>query len=116
MNTMTVLELRDRLIEDGLASVNEHETKPERIRGGIAGFEICRRLQSPGDFTMLLQERHAHEIDMLDDTEPEAYWEYRYATLQIEYVWERLKAAWGIGNTFSTRAILHVNRLYNERV
>lgn len=112
---MTAIELRDKLIELGIASIREHETRPERIRGGLGGFELCRLLDTPDQYIALLQERHAEEVRLhREGVPPEEYWEYRYATLQIEFVWERVRVALRIGDSFSARAVLHVNELLNE--
>lgn len=115
---MMVIDLRNRIIEEGIASVKKHEKRPERLRGGIIGFNLCRELDTPQDFERILQERHKVEHDMArtrntegGDEDLSAYWEHRYATVQIEFVWERLKVAWSIGPNFSAIAAIHVNRL-----
>lgn len=119
----TVIQLRDKIIRDGIVSVKRNETRPERIRGGIKGFEICKELASPADFERVLQERYQEERRLVlshtfstpkteeDETEMKLYQEYRYATVQIEFVWERLKIAWSVGGGYSTKAIMHVNNL-----
>ena len=122
---MMVLELRDKIIEDGIVSVKKHETRPERRRGGIHGFELCRELNSPTDYEKALQERykeerrlaHLHTTDETITREAAVtkYWEYRYATVQIEFVWERMKVAWALGGTYSAKAAIHVNELLKER-
>jgi hypothetical protein len=109
---MTIRELRDKLIEEGIASIRKHEKRPERIQGGITGFELCRSLETPKQFQTLLDQRHRMEQHMRDEgVSSKIYWEYRYATAQVEYVWERLKVAWGIGPAHSARAVLHVGAI-----
>ena len=90
---MTVLELRDRLITDGIDSVKRHEIRPERIRGGIAGFNLCSELSTPQAFQRVLQQRHAEERRMISEhyaaksgeSKITDYWEYRIATVQVEF-------------------------------
>lgn len=107
----TIIELRDRLIKDGIKSVREHEKRPERIRGGVAGFELCRTLATTEDFTKTLDERRRKEHQMYRDRiDAETYWEYRYATIQIEFVFERLKVGWGM-TPLSARAVMHYAKL-----
>lgn len=108
----TAKELRDRLIEDGIRSVERHETRPWR-RGGVAGFEICRGLETPEEFVEMLELLHRRGLIMRLGP-VEEYWEYRSATAQVEFVFERLDVAWGVGPVFSARAILHVGRLLVE--
>ena len=51
---MTLDEYKERLIADGIASVKKHETRQERIDGGIDGFALCYALNSPADFEKTL--------------------------------------------------------------
>ena len=111
-------EYKERLIVEGLASVHKHEKRPERIRGGVMGFELCRTLNSVWDFQDELERRHRHEVDLISlrslseerraelagadvpvSQGPsrgtiEDYWEYRIATAQVEYVYERMLVVW----------------------
>src|SRR5574337_393442 len=116
---MNVEEFKERVIADGIASVKQHEKRPERLRGGIAGFELCRNLNSMWDFQEEMSKRHQHKRDMVslmtfspeklkelrgegmyglpaDMPVPtsEEYWEYRCATVQVEFVFERMLVAW----------------------
>jgi hypothetical protein len=124
---MKVLELRDKIITNGIASLKTHEKRPERLKGGIAGFELCLQLKTPDQYEETLRERYRTERAMInkcsfhgeaktDDQETELipYREYRAGTVQVEFVWERLKIAWKIGDTFSARAAIHVNDLLKE--
>ena len=121
---MMVLELRDKIIEDGIVSVNKNETRPERRRGGIHGFELCRELNVPTDYEKALRERYKEEsrlakLHSTDETNTKEvalskYDEYHYATAQIEFVWDRMKVAWALGGPYSTKAAIHVNALLNR--
>lgn len=93
--TMTLDAFKNRIIADGIRSVEKHETQPERIRGCLAGFELCRILNTPEDFEKMLDERQREERQLVSlKIPPEEYWEYRSATAQVEFVYERMKAAW----------------------
>ena len=139
----SIEEFKERLIVDGIASVEKNETRPERIRGGLAGFELCRNLNSMWDFQEELERRHKHETDMISlrslSQERRAemaaegidvpqgsqsgtvgeYWEYRYATAQIEYVYERLLVVWSqlglYSGSLSARAVLRTAEIIGVR-
>ena len=116
---MNIEELKAKLIEDGIESVKKIETRPERIRGAIAGFEMCRKLQSKWDFDDCLRNRQAKEVEMITDNEDLlVYWEHRMATIQIQFVYDRMKVAWtqfGLySGPVSARAVLHINELLTE--
>ncbi len=110
---MTLVELRDRLIEDGIASVRKHETRLPRLRGGVAGFEACRKLLLPVDFESALAERHRTEVRIARAVSADEYWEYRYATVQIEYVYGVMKVAYGFP-ILSASAILRYNHILTD--
>lgn len=113
---ITVDEFKDRLIADGIESIKKNETRPERIKGGLAGFELCSNLNSMADFNETLESRHKHEFDWKRQYyerkhgEIADYWEYRYATVQVEYVFERMLVVWtqlGLySGPISARAVL----------
>lgn len=90
---MNVIDLIEKIVRDGVASVQAHERRPERLRGGVKGFEMCKTLLTSLDYERILRERHHRENAMRATMhEPAAtYWEYRYATIQIEFVCEILK-------------------------
>jgi hypothetical protein len=124
---MKVLELRDKIITNGIASLKTHEKRPAHLKGGIAGFELCRTLNTPEEFEETLRERYRTERAMItkctfqgeaktgnEEAELTPYWEFRAGTAQVEFVWERLKIVWGIGQTFSAKAAIHVNDLLKE--
>jgi len=108
---MNLQEFKDQLITEGIASVEKNETRPERIRGGLIGFEICRQLSSIWDFQEELERRHKEESSLIKQQVPLIeYWEYRTATAQVEYVYERMLVVWSkLGlyeGPLSARAVL----------
>jgi hypothetical protein len=112
-----VVELRDRIILEGIESAKKNETRPERIRGALAGFELCKTLETPEAFESLLLERLEVEHDLITRRVPlEDYWEHRVATAQVEFVWDRLRVAWNLGDVFSARAAIHVHEIVEGAV
>lgn len=108
---MKLPELMDRIIEEGIRSVQETETSEERLRGGIAGFELCRGLLTLEEFEKILGERHQKEQDLrIADQDIAAYWEYRCATIQVEYCYEIVKVAYG-RYPLSARAVLRYHEI-----
>lgn len=108
---MTVIEFRDRIIEDGIASVEKTE-KGAKKKGGLKGFAIARACSTAADFQRQLQARHLAETKMIgSEPDVDAYWEHRYATLQIEFVYDRMRIAWGINGMVSASAMLHYERI-----
>jgi len=107
---MTIQELKEKVIESGIASVKKYE-KGEQREGAIEGFELCRELNTPQECEKELKERRKKEIfdeDLRSDTKK--YWRYRYATLQIEYWYEILKVAFCYP-TISARAGIRYSQI-----
>ena len=74
-----------KLANEGEQSVRKHEVGP-RLRGGLEGFRIARGLTSVDEFDTMIRERHQRELELKDQKVDSAtYWEYRYATVQLEY-------------------------------
>ena len=94
---MTIEELKDFLIERGIKSCESEKMECWK-RGCIKGFEMCRNLYTPDDFEKALKQQYEKEHNLRmsnpSDEELDTYWEIRYITLQIEFVFERLKVAW----------------------
>ncbi|TAK59490.1 hypothetical protein [Methylobacter sp.] len=107
---MTVIELRDKLIEEGIASAERLETGP-KLKGALKGFEISRACATPEDFDRQLHTRFAAESKMIGSACHDTYWEHRYATLQIEFVYQRLKIAWNLPGPISAAAAFHYARI-----
>ncbi len=109
---MSPEELKERVIAIGRVSVLATETQEYKRRGGLVGFDLCENLHTPEDFHRMLTERHLGELHLFDvireEHRPiEEYWEYRYATLQVQHVYERLKVVWGFP-MLSSFAVFHV--------
>jgi hypothetical protein len=110
---MTIIELRDRLISDGIAEVKRvYPLDSYKQRGALAGFELCRTLETRKQFEIVLQERSGHEFELkchfnsptsshavatakVATQHLDEYWEYRWATLQVDYVYKALLVMWG---------------------
>ena len=108
---MTIIELRDLVIEEGIKSVRKHEKRGFRRRGCLRGFELCRNLLTPEEFSTILTERQSKERSLVSRrVPPNVYWEYRCATAQIEHLWERLKVIYGIYPQ-SARAIIQYAKI-----
>jgi hypothetical protein len=110
---MNIQEFKDQLITDGIASIKKHETRQSHIDGGIEGFELCRNLNTMEEYQKILQERRAEENRLRlisSDVDKNAYWKYRYTTIQIEYVFDRLCVIWSQTGQYdgpvSARAVL----------
>lgn len=96
---MTIEELKNYLIERGIKSCSQEEKKYER-EGCVEGFNICRTLNLPEDFEDKLKELGKKQYALMVKSdldkvgEIEEYWKLRYIILQVEFVFERMKAAW----------------------
>ena len=111
MAELTIDRFKDRLIADGITSVNKNEKRSYRKKGGLAGFDICKSLNSYADFTECLEQRRENEHALIAArTKEDVYWEYRMATLQVEHVFERMKVAWAqfglYSGPLSSRAVM----------
>ena len=91
---MTHEELIQRLCDEGEESIRRtcpDPTDPRR-RGGLLGFQIVRGIKDPAECPVTLEHRAAVEAEMKAGNEDqEKYWAYRWATLQVEFVWEVLQ-------------------------
>jgi hypothetical protein len=75
----------EKLAIEGEESVRRFETGP-RLRGGLEGFRLARNLTSIDEFDRMISERHQHERALKQrQVDSNTYWEYRYATVQLEY-------------------------------
>lgn len=111
----TLIELKEKIIDDGLAEVREAYVDDEAKReGAISGFEIARSLTSREEFENVIRHRLAREVRMRPWREdPDAthrYWAHRYGTLQLEWVLDCLKVAYWAreGEMLSSRAMRKV--------
>ncbi len=111
---MTLEQLIVKAIEDGIKSVQEQEHDPRRLAGYLAGFEICRSLQGPKDYADVLSVRHREEVEFRwQNDDVEGYWEYRCATIQIEWCYEIMKVALRM-YPLSSRAIHYYQKVMGE--
>lgn len=106
------LVVRNEIIKDGVAEVESTYADgcPERI-GGLEGFRLCEALETPEQYRDVLAARMRAENDRripYGDALLRAYQEHRYATLQVEHVYDRLCVVWGLGPTYSARAVVQV--------
>jgi hypothetical protein len=112
---MTPIELRDRLIEEGLESIEkDHDLREHEREGGRLGFEMCRYLETLWEYEELLATRQRIEIRMAtQDFDMEAYWRHRYASLQVQFICDHLKVVLPTppGTLLSFNAIMHVHRI-----
>src|SRR5258705_10191330 len=124
---MTLREFKDIVIEAGIISANQAEKREHRLRGCLTGFAIARRLNTPEEFEKELANRaieenrfnrmaHEHRTAGLAREAAENYIEFRCATIQIEFVYERMKVAWHYNHihhfdALSSRAVLHYGKI-----
>lgn len=96
--------IKQKAIEMGLRSIKTEKTLMAR-RGGVKGFNMCKPLRSREAFEQLLKERKYEEdglrekIDLADLVKErerlvDAYWESRWATVQIEWIYDILRVVW----------------------
>jgi hypothetical protein len=113
-----VRRVRAELIRDGLAEVKQAypEGTPER-KGATVGLLLCETLTTADEYAGALEERHDEERRLRCGIGGDlaAFWEHRYATLQVEYVYERLRLFWNVGETVSARAVVKVAEII-ERI
>ncbi len=92
-------DFKNRLINNGIESCKEDVNLEDyEIEGSIEGFNICRNLYLPIDFENLINERRKKEIESIGSDEIrnniKDYWKYHYSTIQIEFVYDRMKFVW----------------------
>ena len=113
---LTLEQLKKKVIENGIKSIRKHEKRQERIEGALEGFRICEKLNTPMEFEWELKKRRKEEMKLIDDgISTKEYWQYRYATLQIEYCFEILKVAWEFP-TVSARAVIKYSELIGVKL
>jgi hypothetical protein len=128
---MTLEALKEILITEGIASVKQ-EFEGAKLEGSIEGFEACRTLDTARQFERTISWRSEQEFSLLaradagDDSEladdsddpkgdgwHEAYWRYRYGTIQIEYVYNVLRVGWG-KSPISARAGIRYHKILEK--
>ncbi len=89
-------EMIQRLCDGGEESIRQSYPDPTdpRRRGGMLGFKIVRAIKDPAEFPATLERRAAVEAEMTaEGVDEETYRAHRWATLQVEFVWEILKSS-----------------------
>lgn len=109
--TMTITDLRDRVIEDGIASVGRDDRMDEgEKRGSVRGFERCRTLLTTDDFATALHEIEDACMALRDaDADIAVYWEQRYEGIQVEFVRNVLAVAWGQSPVYASAAMRYAD-------
>jgi hypothetical protein len=103
-------ELIQRLCDDGEESIRQSYPDPTdpRRRGAMLGFKIVRAIKDPAEFPATLGRRAAVEADMKASSEDQdKYWAHRWATLQVEFVWEILKVSLNVYPLSAAAALQH---------
>ena len=106
---MNEIKFRNKIIESGLKSIKKEKELVVR-RGGKLGFEICKRLKNQEDFEKELNTRWEKEKELSNEIivasymhdktkEMDIYREFRWATLQIEYVHQIMMYVWNFNKT-----------------
>jgi hypothetical protein len=110
-NRWTIIELKEKVIDDGIAEVEEvYPDDDPRKAGAIEGFELARSLNSRESFEKVIRHRLMREMNMhttaADTTTIDRYWRHHWTTLQLEWVLDCLKVAcWAReGDLLSSRA------------
>lgn len=98
---MTPTELITIAVERGIAGVQSCNYDQCKERGAIAGFKRCLELTDIQAYKDELAVRHDHEDKWRTNWNSEVddlnvFWEYRYFTLQVEYIYRLLCAAYHI--------------------
>lgn len=128
-----LIDFRDHLIEKGLLEVQgAYPPGSPKREGTTEGFELCRSLATLDEYRTVLDARRKREHRMKRGFHPEVeerirrdlaaagvepmggdpivishddFKRYRYATLQIEFVYERLLLLSGETETIGMRAL-----------
>jgi hypothetical protein len=117
---VSIREIRDRVIADGLAEVEStYEPLDPRREGATMGFELCRSLDTREGYERVLRARAAREKRMregaTDLRKQRAYKAHRWASLQIEWVFACcLAAGWASGEPLNGRAAYKVAMVTQE--
>ncbi len=108
-------------IKRGIESAKRDESGVE-LMGALEGFDVCVRLVKPEEFMEAIEKCHKEEREALqreDKGRGGLYRRLRYKTLQVEWIFELMKVAWGtagikVGNTLSSRAVMKYHEFFDE--
>jgi hypothetical protein len=109
-----VLQIRDVLVSRAIDAINSKtDYSDEKKQGCINGLHICTDLRSIADFEAVLTVRQDAEIQhRLKINKMEHFWPHRYATAQIEFIYECMKVAVGSYGMHKTQSNLARWNLY----
>jgi len=98
---------RDRVIDAVRASRASYQ-----VLGGVVGYELARQANGILDLEILLERRYEEEDEIVWDYHTgegglDQYWEYRIATLQIEFVYQLLLVVFAPERATTQAAIIH---------
>jgi len=102
---LTPEQIKQKLIENGLASIEKDERLvrvPYKLEGSREGFRLCYDLNTPEDFQRCLKQRKEESRQLAG--KGAAYWRHRFATVQIEVVWETMRIVWELPGPKSAMA------------
>jgi len=107
---MTLAEFRDKVIESARESLVRLETREHRRRGCMRGLEIAATMLNAEEFYQEILSRQKLEWHLRDGVvqhtvTPGEFWEFRCATLQIDFVYQRMKLAYGAPGSHSLAAV-----------
>lgn len=92
--------IRERLVREGIASAGSAHYAAharEKRRGAVRGFEACLDLATPEQYRTVIGKLESECAAMRRSGMPTgAIREKRWELLQVEFVYEVLKAHWGI--------------------
>jgi hypothetical protein len=90
-------QIRNQIIEAARATLVKFEPDGIPLKGGNEGLAIAARLSTPEEFQEELQARYEREKQLYrSPPKDRAYWRHRSATIQIEFVYERMQVLWDI--------------------
>lgn len=106
-------QVRDEIIRRGLEEIKEtYDEDNYRYKGAVEGFELCKNLETLEDYKTIIDARLRRERKMqFAKSITDEYWQHRYVTLQIEFVYQRMIVFWGASpdGNYSGRAILQMS-------
>jgi hypothetical protein len=91
------VQIRNQIIEAARSTLVKFELYETPLEGGKEGLTIAERLSTYEEFQEELQARYEREKQLYrSPPRDRAYWRHRSATIQIEFVYERMKVLWDI--------------------
>ncbi len=110
--------VRNAVIEQGIEGVKSDDTfhgATHKREGSIAGFQLCRQLNTLQEFEEKINKRQIEEANWRrEGPRPEDYWFFRCATTQIEFCYEVMKVFVGRSTHYSARATVCYHKIVEE--